>query len=59
MFTNVGKGKLAKSEELKAAFGTDDQEQIVLEVVIALIIIHQLKSYETNNFRGILFADFG
>ena len=34
VFTNVAKGKLAKREELEEAFGTDDQEQITLEVFL-------------------------
>ena len=32
VYSNVSKGVLAKSKELVAAFGSDDQEKICLEV---------------------------
>lgn len=34
VYSNVSKGILAKAKELKAAFETDDQTKICLEVVI-------------------------
>ncbi|CAI5969871.1 unnamed protein product [Closterium sp. NIES-65] len=33
VFSNVGKGTLAKSKDLVAAFGTDDQEKVCLEIL--------------------------
>ena len=32
VYSNVSKGVLAKTKELKAAFGTDDQTEICLKV---------------------------
>lgn len=32
VFMNVSKGEFAKTEELKKIFGTDNQEEICLEV---------------------------
>jgi ribosome maturation protein Sdo1 len=32
VFTNVGKGEVAKSNDIKKAFGTDDIHEVVKEV---------------------------
>ena len=32
IFTNVSKGQLAKKEDLKKAFGTEDDKEILLQV---------------------------
>ena len=32
IFTNVSKGQLAKKEDLKKAFGTDEEKEICLQV---------------------------
>ena len=33
VFINVSKGQMAKAEDLKSAFGTDDQKEICLQVL--------------------------
>ena len=35
VFMNVSKGQVAKTEDLKRAFGTDNQDEICLQVHIA------------------------
>ena len=34
VFVNVSKGQVAKAEDMKKAFGTDDQAEICLQVVM-------------------------
>lgn len=49
MYTNVSKGVLAKSKDLIAAFGTDDQTKVCLEVGINF----SLRSLLASLFRDI------
>lgn len=45
VYTNVSKGVLAKSKDLVAAFGTDDQTKVCLEVcIISFGDISELKN---------------
>lgn len=43
VFLNVSKGQLAKSEDLKKSFGTDNQDEVCLQVCNLLkVYIHRL-----------------
>jgi len=39
IFTNVSKGQLAKKEDLKKAFGTDDEKEICIQVFICFTLV--------------------
>ena len=41
MFANVSKGQAAKKEDLVAAFGTDDQKEICLQVNCHCSLVNQ------------------
>ena len=36
IFTNVSKGQLAKKEDLKKAFGTEDEKEICIQVILLI-----------------------
>ena len=36
VFANVSKGQTAKKEDMMAAFGTDDQKEICLQVTLLM-----------------------
>src|SRR5712671_2004510 len=40
VFTNVSKGEVAKSNDLKKSFGTDDRNTIAREVSLSLVFVH-------------------
>lgn len=46
VYNNVSKGVLAKSKDLKAAFGTDDQSKVCLEVSILLVWYHTYSFFQ-------------
>lgn len=39
VFTNVSKGVLAKSKDLIQVFGTDNEDQVCLEVMILVLLV--------------------
>ncbi|KAK9049265.1 hypothetical protein SSX86_031768 [Deinandra increscens subsp. villosa] len=56
IYTNVGKGVLAKSKDLKAAFGMDDQTKICLEILEKgelQVAGKERESQLSNQFRDI------
>lgn len=56
VYNNVSKGILAKSKDLKAAFGTDDQSKVCLEVRILLVWYHTYSCFK--NCNTVLCAQF-
>lgn len=38
VFTNVSKGQVAKNEDLTRAFGTTDQTEICVQVILLLML---------------------
>lgn len=45
VYSNVSKGVLAKTKDLVAAFGTDDQTKICLEVILVSIFLEVILVY--------------
>ena len=57
VYSNVSKGVLAKTKDLVAAFGTDDQTKICLEVILVSIFYFFLKKKVILGY--FLFVDWG